>query len=630
MTNRWRFIHGPLDDDLYMLNLLSKNINPIASQQAALDNSLVAPEKRLKIERCNARIAFTKPQNEETYQVILEALKLSPFYPAFQIIVKVLEIYMHQFWNTIKKIGKTDAYNFKLDKKKCRVDIEIYGAVIPIGMINDDIKLSKAYNTYLDYATRKVPPKKSRKFKKPASPKLKTVLASPKEPTQNGQRAAKKATTTPRTSVVIKDTHDKYVSKNKSPPKIGRGKGIKLLSDAALLEEAQMKKAFKKRTGEKPGVPNMSKDYSTDSKVESCGDSENESDDLNLLSKNINPIASQQAALDNSLVAPEKRLKIERCNARIAFTKPQNEETYQVILEALKLSPFYPAFQIIVKVLEIYMHQFWNTIKKIGKTDAYNFKLDKKKCRVDIEIYGAVIPIGMINDDIKLSKAYNTYLDYATRKVPPKKSRKFKKPASPKLKTVLASPKEPTQNGQRAAKKATTTPRTSVVIKDTPDKYVSKNKSPPKIGRGKGIKLLSDAALLEEAQMKKAFKKSKRQTHNLQASSSSEGANFESEVLDEQTDKPKDTNEGTGEKPGVPNMSKDYSTDSKVESCGDSENESDDVNDEDDDDDSGNDDNGSNDAEDSEHRDLDDDENPSFILKDFQEEEQYAEFVLTL
>nr|GFB20462.1 hypothetical protein [Tanacetum cinerariifolium] len=37
------------------------NLNPIASQQAALDNSLDAPKKRLKIERCNARIAFIKP-----------------------------------------------------------------------------------------------------------------------------------------------------------------------------------------------------------------------------------------------------------------------------------------------------------------------------------------------------------------------------------------------------------------------------------------------------------------------------------------------------------------------------------------------------------------------------------------
>ncbi|GJY18651.1 retrovirus-related pol polyprotein from transposon TNT 1-94 [Tanacetum coccineum] len=55
-----------------------ENMNPIATQQAALDNALVPSEKRLKIERCNARIAFSKPQREETYQVTLEALKLSP------------------------------------------------------------------------------------------------------------------------------------------------------------------------------------------------------------------------------------------------------------------------------------------------------------------------------------------------------------------------------------------------------------------------------------------------------------------------------------------------------------------------------------------------------------------------
>ncbi|GJV52550.1 hypothetical protein Tco_1448291 [Tanacetum coccineum] len=81
--------------------------------------------------RCNGRIAFTKPRKEETYQVTLEALKLSSCYPAFQITTEVLEIYMHQFWNTIKKIGKTDAY-FKLDKKKCRVDIEVFHEILQI------------------------------------------------------------------------------------------------------------------------------------------------------------------------------------------------------------------------------------------------------------------------------------------------------------------------------------------------------------------------------------------------------------------------------------------------------------------------------------------------------------------
>ncbi|GKF46126.1 hypothetical protein Tco_0135928, partial [Tanacetum coccineum] len=99
-------------------------MNPVATQQVALDNSLVAPEKRLKIEKCNARIAFSKSQREETYQVTLDALKISPFYLAFLITAEVPEICMHQFWNTIKKIRDSDAYNFRLEKKKYRVDTE--------------------------------------------------------------------------------------------------------------------------------------------------------------------------------------------------------------------------------------------------------------------------------------------------------------------------------------------------------------------------------------------------------------------------------------------------------------------------------------------------------------------------
>nr|GEU42486.1 hypothetical protein [Tanacetum cinerariifolium] len=74
-----------------------RNMNPVVTQQIALDNALFAPAKRLKIERNNARIEFSKPQKEETYQVTLEALKISPCYLAFQITAEVSEIYMHQF-----------------------------------------------------------------------------------------------------------------------------------------------------------------------------------------------------------------------------------------------------------------------------------------------------------------------------------------------------------------------------------------------------------------------------------------------------------------------------------------------------------------------------------------------------
>ncbi|GKE25909.1 hypothetical protein Tco_1441293 [Tanacetum coccineum] len=113
-------------------NFLSRNINPVAAKQVALDNSLVPSEKRLKIEKCNARIEFSKPQREESYQVTLEALKLSPCYPTFLITAEVPKVYMHQFWNTIQKIKDTYAYRFKLDKKKFQVDTEVFCEILQI------------------------------------------------------------------------------------------------------------------------------------------------------------------------------------------------------------------------------------------------------------------------------------------------------------------------------------------------------------------------------------------------------------------------------------------------------------------------------------------------------------------
>nr|GEV58961.1 hypothetical protein [Tanacetum cinerariifolium] len=337
---------------------------------------------------------------------------------------------------------------------------------------------------------------------------------------------------------------------------------------------------------------------------------------------NMNPIATQQAALDNALVPSVKRLKIERCNARITFSKPQKamynqmnvdyvallweDFMYQVdnreISSAKKEHMPYPRF---IKVIINHLISKDNTNSMSNRTNLYTIRDDTLLGTLkfvskteDYHKYGALIPNGMINDDIKLFTAYKTYLDYATRKVPPKKARKFKKPASPKLKSVPVSPKEPTQKGKRVkrpAKKATTALTTDVVITDTPDKSVSKKKAPAKADRGKGIEILSDVSLLKDAQLKETLRKSKRETHKLQDSCSSEGADFESEVNNED--------------------------------------ENDYLNDEDDDGgndgDSGNNDDGGNDAEGSEQTNLDDDENPSFTLKDYKEEEQDEEYMHT-
>ncbi|GJS81996.1 hypothetical protein Tco_0748537 [Tanacetum coccineum] len=224
------------------------------------------------------------------------------------------------------------------------------------------------------------------------------------------------------------------------------------------------------------------------------------------------------------------------------------------------------------------------------------------------QIYGARLPKSMTSPKMRETKAYKTYLGYATGVTPPKKARKFKKPASPKLTTVSASPKEPTKKSKRVkrpAKKSTNAPTTGVVIRDTPGVSVSKKKTPAKADRGKCIELVLDAALLEDAQLKKALIKSMQETHKLQASGSSERADFESEVPNESKAKSSDTSEGTGVKPGVSDVSKADSSDSDNESKND--------------DDSGN------DAQDSERTDSDEEENPNLNLKVHEEEETQEE-----
>nr|GEZ04091.1 hypothetical protein [Tanacetum cinerariifolium] len=71
------------------------------AQQIALDDALVAPANRLMIGKCNHRLSPTLKSNESTLQVVLDALKLTPLYNAFQITTNVPEIYMQEIWTTV-------------------------------------------------------------------------------------------------------------------------------------------------------------------------------------------------------------------------------------------------------------------------------------------------------------------------------------------------------------------------------------------------------------------------------------------------------------------------------------------------------------------------------------------------
>ncbi|GJW59185.1 hypothetical protein Tco_0105916 [Tanacetum coccineum] len=267
--------------------------------------------------------------------------------------------------------------------------------------------------------------------------------------------------------------------------------------------------------------------------------------------------AAQQVALDNVLVPLENRVEIGKCNLRIDPTKTQKEPTYQVVLDALALTTCYPAFLITADVSKIYMHQFWFTINKKDST-LYRFKIDKKRFTLNMEMkklspssrnldtketlnlslkrlliictnHGE--PLLQSSTSMEDSRAYKTYLAYATRAATLKKARKLKKHDSPSKKRTL---------------------------------------TPIKAEISKGIDLLSDAALLEEAYMKKVLRRSHHETMIHQAGGLGDGTDSTPRVPDEPKGKFVDTHEGTGLKPRVPDVSTADSSERENESWGDS------------------------------------------------------------
>ncbi|GJT12015.1 hypothetical protein Tco_0859057 [Tanacetum coccineum] len=68
-----------------------------ASYHKALDDALVTLTDRLEFGKCNMRLkTYIKPK-EAIFQVVLDALALTPFYRAFLITIDVPAIYMQEF-----------------------------------------------------------------------------------------------------------------------------------------------------------------------------------------------------------------------------------------------------------------------------------------------------------------------------------------------------------------------------------------------------------------------------------------------------------------------------------------------------------------------------------------------------
>ncbi|GJR78140.1 hypothetical protein Tco_0148925 [Tanacetum coccineum] len=158
-----------------------------------------------------------------------------------------------------------------------REETQIYGAILPESLTSPEMKETKAYKTYIGFAAGATPPKKARKFKKLASPKLTTVPASIEEPTGKSKRVkrpAKKSTQAPAREAEYEEVGKKSLRDFHKTRPSGSGIATKPTSSAAIIKPSVTNEG----TGVKPRVPDVTEEESSESEAESWG---NDDDDNN-------------------------------------------------------------------------------------------------------------------------------------------------------------------------------------------------------------------------------------------------------------------------------------------------------------------------------------------------------------
>ncbi|GJW20654.1 hypothetical protein Tco_0031276 [Tanacetum coccineum] len=84
----------------------------------------------LFLTKSNLRLSSKLKSKEPTLQVVLDALKFTPFYKAFEITVDVPEIYMQEFWVTISR--HHSSLRFKLNGKTGTVNVDNFRDMLKI------------------------------------------------------------------------------------------------------------------------------------------------------------------------------------------------------------------------------------------------------------------------------------------------------------------------------------------------------------------------------------------------------------------------------------------------------------------------------------------------------------------
>ncbi|GKA42180.1 hypothetical protein Tco_0734840 [Tanacetum coccineum] len=373
-------------------------MTPITDQQTKLDLELVPKENRLDIGKCNGRIPHGLKPKEETFQVVLDELALTPCYPPFLITADIPEVYMHQLCNCIYK--HDDFYRFKVDKKKrFKLTLEVFRDIFQI-----------------------FPRVPGRDF---------DALPSEED-----------------TIYFLRD--------------LGHTEVINSLNDVVIGQMHQPWRTF-------AAIINRSLSGKT-----------NGLDKLRLSRVQILWGMYHQKYVDY-------------------MELPWEDFTCQIDNKIYKKQEkmYYPRFT------KVIIHHFLIQEKSLSWRNRIGMHTSKDDYLINTlrfvsrkeasQIYGAVLPECLTSPEMKESKAYKTYLGYATGEVPPKVARKFNI-ASPSKKEseLILGDEEPVKKGKRLktpAKKSASKPATCIVIREPHVETKSKRKEKEKVdvAHGKGI-----------------------------------------------------------------------------------------------------------------------------------------------
>ncbi|GKC47947.1 hypothetical protein Tco_1065669 [Tanacetum coccineum] len=230
----------------------------------------------------------------------------------------------------------------------------------------------------------------------------------------------------------------------------------------------------------------------------------------------MNTTQAQQKALNDALVGPTDRLEFGKYNMRLKTDIKPKEATFQVVLDALALTPFYKAFLITVEDPAIYMQEFWAIISVHRKNIDYVYLLwedflfqvenkdAKKTNKMSYPKFTKIIINHFMSNDQSISRRNKMFWHTA-------------RDDTIKLISNTSQKKKPVQatEGTRLKSKAK-------VAK------FDKKKQPSKMPKAKGLNVLSEVALTESEQIKLATKRSKTQFHSSHASGSGDGVDTQS------------------------------------------------------------------------------------------------------